>query len=110
MSMKLGFVITSEQGLLCVFWRQLDSFPKEVDEDLCLFPADSLDPPWRNQDFLARPPVPRIDDHIANRPSLIVDDEIANMADLAVLGVYVVSANRGGAAQAGIPRLSTRID
>jgi hypothetical protein len=36
---------------------------------------------WRNQHFLAEPPVTGVDYQIAYFPGLIVDDEVVDVAD-----------------------------
>src|SRR5262245_37162004 len=65
-------------------------------------PVHIIDPRYRHEYLLARPPIHRIHGHIADSPSLGVDDEVLDVANLSIAGLDVVAKHVPGAMQVRI--------
>ena len=89
MLVETRLVITIENGCLVVFGTGFYLFLGEIDVDSGIGLDHIVYPFRRDQYFLARPPIARLDQQITNHPVLIMDDEVLQMAEIAIGGFYV---------------------
>ena len=54
---------------------------------------------WRDQNFLAGPPVPRIDNQVTNRLRVVINDEILNVTDTIVQSLDGIASDLFHAAE-----------
>src|ERR1035437_9137901 len=94
MIVNFRFLIAIHMLHWVIWWSVFYRLPRKVDRNTTVEPADILNPLWRNQHLMTKPPVACVDDEVAYGPGFVINEITADMANVAVRGVNEIFLDR----------------